>query len=378
MSEPLHLKYRPSAFSEMVGQRLTAVVLDKMVANSKVPSGLLFSGPSGTGKTTAARILASTLSPDADPTMTVIEIDAASNGGVADVRALTESLRYSNGSQWRVVILDEAHSLTRDAFNALLKTLEEPPTGTVFVLVTTEPHKIPETVVSRLMEFEFRRVSPEEIFDRLMVVNAAESITVPADVLQRIAYDADGSVRRALMSLEKAHLADLMTVVQYVEATAVKDVSARLLLALAHGDNTMAFRLADAALGIVGHPSVLAEQVTRCLRDVLVLRGGGQIHATGKALEDRQTLVSLLGIDAVYSAIKIVWDLKTKVRPSDDPRGNLDLALALIGQIFAKSTGHTQVAVQVAVPVAAVVQPSTVQSVPTAEPRKLSLAEMQM
>lgn len=378
MTEPLHLKYRPAQFSEMVGQRLTAVVLDKMVANGKVPSGLLFTGPSGTGKTTAARILAHTLSPDVDPTLAVIEIDAASNGGVADVRSLTESLRYSNGSQWRVVILDEAHSMSRDAFNALLKTLEEPPTGTIFVLVTTEPHKIPETVSSRLMEFEFRRVAPADIFDRLVAVSTAEGLTVGVDVLQRIAYDADGSVRSALMSLEKADLADLLTIEDYLAATSTRDVSARVLLSLAHGNQAVAFQITDAALAVVGHPAVLGEQVTRCLRDVLVIRSGGAVTASGKALEDRHTLVSLLEVERIFAAIRIVWDLKTKVRASEDPRGSLDLALALIGEVFTRG----RVAATQTAPVAVVAQPSPVESVPAAapaaEPRKITLAEMGM
>lgn len=372
MTEPLAVRYRPQKFTDMVGQRLTATVLSQMVAQQKVPGGFLFSGPSGVGKTTAARILAATLDPEVDPALSVVEVDAASNGGVADMRTLTESLRYSTGSAWRVVILDEAQSLTRDAFNALLKTLEEPPPGTVFVLVTTEPHKIPETVVTRLMEFEFRRVSPSEIYDRLVVVASAEQSPVTEELLREFAVTSDGSVRRALMNLEKASLAGLSTVEAWRDAVAVHDASGGILDALSVGAYDRAFDLLDDALHTTGHPSVVMSQITACLRDLLVLRAGGQITRVGAELDLRIALSTRIEGDRLLAASKILWDLKTKIRETDDPFGSTSLALTLVGEVFMR--GRTAPVVR---PAPVVQAPPVPVETKTEEPRRLTLAEMQ-
>jgi DNA polymerase-3 subunit gamma/tau len=146
--EALALRYRPKSFPEMVGNRMHAIVLANMVAEDKVPPVLIFSGPSGVGKTTAARILASELK-----ATDVIEVDAASTGGVNEIRSILDVTRYSTGGGYRLIILDEAHSITRQGSEALLKTLEEPPEKTIFVLATTDPGKIDRTVKSRAMEF---------------------------------------------------------------------------------------------------------------------------------------------------------------------------------------------------------------------------------
>ncbi len=195
----LYRKYRPASFKDVVGQEHVVRTLKNALASGTVAHAYLFTGPRGTGKTTIARLLAQELNKSADDaTLDLIEIDAASNRGVDEIRLLREGVRVgpTQGTH-KIYLVDEAHMLTKEAFNAFLKTLEEPPPFVVFVLATTEPHKLPETIISRTQRFDFRRLTLAEITKRLAYLCTQEGVEADTAALQLIAANADGSMRDA-------------------------------------------------------------------------------------------------------------------------------------------------------------------------------------
>src|SRR5712671_4830310 len=216
-------KWRPQTFADVVGQQHVTRTLSNAVQSGRVAHAYIFSGARGVGKTTTARVLAKALNcvkgPAAEPcnecdscreiglgsSLDVIEIDAASNRGIDQIRELREMVRYAPaGGRYKVVILDEAHMLTDEASNALLKTLEEPPDKVIFVMATTEPENLAETIRSRSQHFHFRALSFTEIVEALQSIASKEGLTVEAGAIAVVARTADGSLRDALSSIEQA------------------------------------------------------------------------------------------------------------------------------------------------------------------------------
>jgi DNA polymerase-3 subunit gamma/tau len=215
-------KYRPQIFEEVVGQHHVTRTLQNAIKAGRVPHALLFAGPRGVGKTSAARILAKALNCGTDPTpapcgqcescreissgisMDVIEIDGASNRGINEIRELRENVKYAPArSRHKIFIIDEVHMLTPEAFNALLKTLEEPPDHVIFVFATTELNKIPITILSRCQRFGFRRIPLKEIVQRLQDIVKQEGVRINEDNLQSLARCAEGSMRDAQSLLDQ-------------------------------------------------------------------------------------------------------------------------------------------------------------------------------
>ena len=222
MSETLYRKYRPMTFSQVVGQEHVVRTLMGALATGRIGHAFLFTGPRGTGKTTLARIFAKALNcakkKDGEPCnqcdaciganqgnfLDVIEIDAASNRGIEEIRNLKDSAQVASmAGGYKVFVIDEVHMLTKDAFNALLKILEEPPAHVVFMLATTEPHKIIPTVLSRVQRFDLKRLTPAQIFQKLTSIVKAEKIDIEDGALKAIALSSDGALRDAEVSLAK-------------------------------------------------------------------------------------------------------------------------------------------------------------------------------
>lgn len=219
---PLYRKYRPQSFADLVGQDVVSTALSTAINLNKIAHAYLLCGPRGTGKTSSARILAKSLNCQEGPTPTpcqvcpsclsvtegnaldVTEIDAASNNGVNEIRNITEKVQFSAMlGKYRIFIIDEVHMLTTQAFNALLKTLEEPPPNVIFIFATTEPHKVLPTIVSRCQRFDFSRITRQHLEERLLWVAQQEQISINAEAISLIARHAKGGMRDALSLLDQ-------------------------------------------------------------------------------------------------------------------------------------------------------------------------------
>ena len=239
MYQVLYRKWRPQVFADVVGQPQVTVTLQHELMAGRVAHAYLFTGSRGTGKTTCAKILAKAVNclhpVNGDPcgeceicrgvesgsVMDVVEIDAASNNGVDNIRELREEAAFTPASaRYRVYIIDEVHMLSQGAFNALLKTLEEPPAHVLFILATTEVHKLPATILSRCQRFDFHRIAPEDISDRLEYVARQEEASLDREAGLLIARLADGAMRDALSLLDQCFGRSRQVTVEVVNETA--------------------------------------------------------------------------------------------------------------------------------------------------------------
>ncbi len=313
----LYRSYRPLDLQDVVGQKHVTDTLDKAFQKGAISHAYLLTGPRGTGKTSVARIIArrvNNLPAEADIVreLDIIEIDAASNRGIDEIRALRDKLATAPSTlPYKVFIIDEVHMLTREAFNALLKTLEEPPAHVIFVLATTEVHKLPDTIISRTQRHDFRLISTTDLTEALTVVAKKEQISIEPEAIQLIATQAQGGFRDALSLLDQlASRGDAITSAVVAQASGIGDVARILAMvdAILEKDTKLALsHLAD-VLSAGADPSILTEYLVSHVRQAFL--------AASKTEADRY-----------YQVLRVLSRAATEQRSANIPSLPLELAV---------------------------------------------------
>ena len=354
MYQVIARKYRPQSFDDVLNQDHIKTTLRNAIAQNRIAHGYIFSGQRGTGKTTTARIVALCLNCEKGPTdkpcgvcascveiaaggaVDVIEIDAASNRGINEMRELRENVRYQPArDRYKIFIIDEAHQITNEAFNALLKTIEEPPEWAVFILCTTESHKIPATIASRCQHFSFRSVDFHDLIERMREICVSEGVETDDETLAVLAQAGEGSVRDSLSALDQA----IACCGNKLDATQVRallgafglDAMAQVTTALSAQDGSAMLALVDELERNGGSPQHFSRELSRYVRNLLVTKISGEssrlVTASAAEKQELARIAGMFGEEDLTRYLQFSLDLFRDLQFSMQPRFHLEIGL---------------------------------------------------
>ncbi len=348
----LYRAYRPQKFSEVVGQQHIIKTLQNAISLNKVAHAYLFCGPRGTGKTTLAKIMAKALNCEHGPVIEpcdecevckgiqkgmvsdVIEIDAASNNGADDIRALRDTVKFLPAvGKYKVYIIDEVHMLSNAAFNALLKTLEEPPAHVIFILATTEPYKLPNTILSRCQRFDFQSISVQDILKRLEIVAEEENIKITQEALYQIAISAEGGMRDALSLFDQTISYSVQPEIMLDDVLAVSgNISYFKIIELLEA--CMSKQEADAVV-LLDHMLKEGKEVPRIVNDIILFLRDVLLFKNNAVIEDKmmfnnenfKKVAMQLSKPLIYKYLDILNETLNQMRFATQKRAFLELAI---------------------------------------------------